>query len=519
MDDTAPSTKLPVAIIGAGPIGLAAAAHLLGRGIEPLILEAGDGVGAAVRDWGHVPMFSPWRWNIDAAARGLLEASGWTAPPDDVHPTGRDIHDLYLAPLARLPAIASRLRLGRRVVGVTRQGFGRVRTLGREAMPFEIHAARADGTVEVVFARAVIDASGTWFKAAPAGASGLPAPGEHALAARIRYGMPDVLGVDRGRYAGRRVLVIGSGHSAIGTLLALDELARGAPGTQVHWAVRRTDFARIYGGGDADQLAARGALGQQLRARVESGAIVVHAPFPVSGFRAEADAMRVLSLEGTSVVVDEAVVATGLRPDLSMLGELRLDLDPALECPRALAPLIDPNEHSCGTVRPHGARALSHPEREFYIAGMKSYGRAPTFLLATGYEQVRSIAAAIAGDHEAADRVEFALPETGVCSGPKTGAEASSSCCPAPARAATRGEVAAGAASSAGCCGQSADAGATTACCDQPEEAAAATGCCGPAKGVATVPSPNAVEARPDDRQFAVVAASPRRGCCSPAKG
>lgn len=149
MDGTTTGTTLPVAIIGAGPIGLAAAAHLLGRGIEPLILEAGDAVGAAVRDWGHVPMFSPWRWNIDAAARALLEASGWTPPRDDAHPTGRDIHDLYLAPLAKLPAIAPRLRLGRRVIGVTRQGLGRVRTLGREAMPFEIHAERADGGIDV----------------------------------------------------------------------------------------------------------------------------------------------------------------------------------------------------------------------------------------------------------------------------------------------------------------------------------------------------------------------------------
>lgn len=289
------------------------------------------------------------------------------------------------------------------------------------------------------------------------------------MAARIRYGMPDVLGADRTRYAGRRVVVIGSGHSAIGTLLALDELARSAPQTRIHWAVRRPDFARIYGGGDADQLAARGALGQQLRQRVESGAIAVHAPFPVSGFQADATAMRVLSLEGESLVVDEAIAATGLRPDLSILGELRLDLDPALECPRVLAPLIDPNEHSCGTVRPHGARALAHPERDFYIAGMKSYGRAPTFLLATGYEQVRSIAAAIAGDREAAERVELDLPETGVCSGPPksdpaTGAKVGSSCCPAPARV---------------------EAPALVATSKQPEAAATVPrrGCCSPAKG------------------------------------
>ena len=86
-----------------------------------------------------------------------------------------------------------------------------------------------------------------------------------------------------------------------------------------------------------------------------------------------------------------------------MLSEIRLRLDPAIEAPVALAPLIDPNEHSCGTVRPHGARELVQDDPGFYIAGIKSYGRAPTFLMITGYEQVRSIAADIAGDKEAAD--------------------------------------------------------------------------------------------------------------------
>jgi hypothetical protein len=118
------------------------------------------------------------------------------------------------------------------------------------------------------------------------------------------------------------------------------------------------------------------------------------------------------------VTVDELVVATGLRPDFSYLREVRLALDPAVECPPALAPLIDPNIHSCGTVRPHGARELAQPEPGFYFAGIKSYGRAPTFLMLTGYEQVRSIAADIVGDREAAEKVELVLPETGVCSGP-----------------------------------------------------------------------------------------------------
>ena len=143
------------------------------------------------------------------------------------------------------------------------------------------------------------------------------------------------------------------------------------------------------------------------------------------------------------MIADELIVATGFRPDLGFLSELRLSLDPALECPPALAPLIDPNLHSCGTVRPHGALELAQPEPDFYFAGMKSYGRAPTFLMLTGYEQVRSIAAELAGDIEAARRVELVLPETGVCSGPGPLAAA---------------QQAAGDPVAAGCCGGAAPA-------------------------------------------------------------
>ena len=407
---------LPVAIIGGGPVGLAAAAHLVERGLQPVILEAGPSVGTAPLAWGHVHMFSPWRYNIDQAARALLERHGWTAPDAEAFPTGRELAEDYLGPLARLPELAPCLRLGTRVTGVARLRAGKVRDAGREEQPFEVRFQDAQGKQGRILARAVIVASGTWSNRSPAGASGLPAIGEREAADRIRYGMPDVLGAARDRYAGKRVLVVGSGHSAIGTLLDLAALAGQVPGTAILWAARSTDLARAYGGGAADQLPERGALGQRLRRLVESGAIALLAPFSVDEIRREGESLAVLSVEGSAVEVDEMVVATGLRPDFGFLGEVRLDLDPALECPRALAPLIDPNLHSCGTVRPHGAKDLAQPDAGLFLAGMASYGRAPTFLLATGHEQVRSIAAFLAGDMEAANRVELDLPQTGVCS-------------------------------------------------------------------------------------------------------
>ncbi|WP_342238832.1 NAD(P)-binding protein [Inquilinus sp. OTU3971] len=429
-------SELPVAIIGGGPVGLAAAVHLLGYGLEPLILEAGAQVGAAVRDWGHVPMFWPWGYSTDRATVALLQRQGWTHPDGEGYPTGLDLAERYLDPLAATPEIAGRLRLGSRVTGIARAGHGKVRTAGRDDRPFEVRYVDSAGQEGRVFARAVIDASGTWSSPNPAGAGGLPAIGERAASSRIRYGMPDVLGRDRDRYAGRRILVLGSGHSATGTLLDLAELARQAPDTRIVWAFRSADRARLFGGGEADQLPRRGALGQRLRALADAGAYEIVAPFAVDAIETTSDGgLHVLGdRDGAAhaIEADELIVATGLRPDLSILGELRIDLDPALDCPRALAPQIDPNEHSCGTVRPHGAAELAQPEPGLFIIGMKAYGRAPTFLLATGYEQARSVAAHLAGDLDAARRVELVLPETGVCNGPgRQEAEAASCCGPA----------------------------------------------------------------------------------------
>ncbi len=429
----AAATRLPVAIIGAGPIGLAAAARLLALGIEPLVLEAGAEVGHAVRAWRHVRMFSPWAFNTDAAARALLTAEGWAEPDPDTYPTGGELVDRYLAPLAATAALRGRIRTGLRVVGVARRDFGRLHDgEGRDAAPFVLHVETGRGT-DVIEARAVIDCAGTWNAPNPAGSHGMPAPGETRLADRIAYGIPDVLGAERPTYAGRTTLVVGGGHSAMNAVLDLVELAKAAPGTRILWAFRRPLGAVNFGGGARDGLAQRGELGARAQALVESGAVTALAPFLIDRI-AEADGtLSVAGRQGGGtrrVQADRMIVATGFRPDLSFLREIRLGLDLAVEATPALAPLIDPNLHSCGTVRPHGEAELRHPEAGFYIAGMKSYGRAPTFLLATGHEQVRSIAAYLAGDVEAARRVELVLPETGVCSTERARVSAASCCTP-----------------------------------------------------------------------------------------
>ena len=407
--------QLPVAVIGAGPVGLAAAAHLVSRGIEPLVFEAGDGVGASVRAWAHVRVFSPWEYDIDPTAAELLAAQGWVAPTPDGYPTGGEIVARYLEPLAAVPAIAEGLHVSARVVAVTRRGVDKLSDSGRDDAPFELRVER-DGVEERHFARAVIDASGTWTRPNPLGAGGLPAVGERAVADRIAYGIPDVLGADRDRYAGRRVLVVGSGHSALNAILDLGALRSDGLDTEIVWAVRGAELGTSLGGGAADQLPARGALGRAVRRLLDDGAVELVTGFQTEGVGRDGD--RVVVVDGRrSLVVDEVIAATGFRPDLALLGELRVELDDRVEAPRRLAPLIDPNVHSCGSVPPHGVDELSHPDAGVYVVGMKSYGRAPTFLLRTGYEQVRSIVAALAGDWESARQVELVLPETGVCSG------------------------------------------------------------------------------------------------------
>jgi hypothetical protein len=414
-------------VIGAGPVGLAASAHLLDRGLEPLVLEAGPRVGANIAQWQHVRLFSPWCLALDPVSVRLLDAAGWTGPDPDVLPTGTDLLQHYLEPLAALPALSSRTRLGATVVAVARHNLDKVRSPGREQLPFLVRVRDKHGRLADLQARAVLDASGTWTKPNPLGASGLPALGEADAGSRVAYGLPDVLGCDRDRYAGRRTVVVGAGHSAATSLLALAELQRQAPGTEIVWAVRSATPRPLVGKGsaEADELPARGRLATDLAALVEAGRIELVAGFRISSLEQAGDRVRLTGdqflgddlarAHRLSVEADLVVTATGFRPDHSIAAELRLALDPGLESAAALGPVIDPNVHTCGTVPAHGMAELAHPEAGYVVVGMKSYGRAPTFLLATGYHQVRSVVAALAGDQDGAARRDQGPPAAAMC--------------------------------------------------------------------------------------------------------
>lgn len=308
------------------------------------------------------------------------------------------------------------MRYDARVIGVSRKGRDRLVDADRAEQPFTVHVVDSDGVESRLEAQAVIDASGTWRRANPAGADGLPALGERAAADLISYQVPSRATPEQ--YAGKHTVVVGAGDSAFNAIHELVRIAADHPGTRITWAIRRAVSEGTFGGGAADQLPERGALGQRAKQAVESGAVELVTGFRTAEIRRDAQRAVLVGEDGQELpAADTVVVLTGFRPDLSFLSEMRLDLDPTLEAPRRIAADIDPNLHSCGSVQATGAADLAQPEPDLYLVGMKSYGRAPTFLALTGYEQVRSVVAALAGDHEAAARVDLVLPDTGVCGG------------------------------------------------------------------------------------------------------
>jgi thioredoxin reductase len=449
--------KLPVAVIGSGPIGLAAAAHLISRGLPVRLYESAHVIAPNLRDWGHVRLFSVWDQCVDEAAVTLLKKRGWRSPAGNMLPRGSDLVERYLKPLAATPEMAAVIETGARVLTISRLGLDRVGSRDRESRPFVIRLASSKEGTRDDLARAVIDASGTWQNPNPLGANGWPAPGEASFRERIAYGIPDISGREHATYAGARTLVLGGGHSAANALLDLVVVAEQDAGTKIAWAVRGDSLTKVFGGGADDQLPARGRLGDRLRELVNGGRLEVIMSFATTGLLRNGGGVLVEGMTADGVrrrigPFDRIVAATGQRPDFSFARELQLDLHSVVESTRALGPLIDPNIHSCGTVPPHGWRELAHTEPGYFVAGIKSYGRAPTFLLLTGYEQVRSIAAHLAGDHADANNVRLILPETGICN-------------------ATLEEVAPGnidrptaIAEASGCCGGPAP-GPVTACC------------------------------------------------------
>ena len=272
--------NLPIVIIGAGPIGLAAAAHLVEKNQSFILLEAGSEIAHNIRTWGHVTLFSPWRYNINKAAKALLEETDWQEPNLETLPTGHELIDLYLKPLAEFAQIKPFIQLNSKVVGVSRQLNDKMKSKNRVNQSFNIYIETEDG-INVIEAKAVIDATGTWGNPNPASSTGVWLHNEKALASRIEYGIPDIQ-TNTKRYANKKIAVIGGGHSAINTLLSLGALQKENPSTKLVWIMRKKSVEDVYGGEEKDALKARGALGIRIHELVDAGKIEVVTPFYIS---------------------------------------------------------------------------------------------------------------------------------------------------------------------------------------------------------------------------------------------
>jgi glycine/D-amino acid oxidase-like deaminating enzyme len=397
-----------VAIIGAGPIGLEAALAAAERGFEFTVYEASGRPGGNVRDWGHVRLFTPWEMNVSDRMRGALAG----APAGSQLPTGAGLAEQLLEPLAELPAVAPRMRLGTRVDAVAREGLLKHEAIAspeRGARRFRLLLRDAEGRESVEHADAVLDCTGTYGQPNALGDGGIPAPGERALAHRIERRLPRLDLEHGGRgdgpaqptaagsprdWAGATILLTGAGHSAQTAARALAELARHAPGTRVIWAVRSPEPS--WGAVENDPLPERAAL---TRTAAELAAGASDAIVPRLGYVTEALTPRdgriaVTLRNGTAedVTVDRVLALNGGVGDFSIYRQLQVHECYATAAPMKLsAALLGAAAGDCLDQQSHGAETLTNPEPGFFILGAKSYGRNSQFLMRIGWAQVDDV--------------------------------------------------------------------------------------------------------------------------------
>ncbi len=402
MPATSPNS---LAILGAGPIGLEAAAHALELGFDAHVFERGE-VGAHLVAWGHVRMFTPWRMDIGPATARLLAKHGIAVPSGDDCPTGLELAEQVLQPLAALPEFKGRVHAHSQVVQVARHGARKGDLLGkpeRATHPFRMLVRDAGGRESYLHAHSVVDATGTFGTPNAAGTGGIPARGETYLAPQMSYHPDDVRGLRRERHAAKTTIVIGNGASALTTVAALAQLASEVPATRTIWITRRDTPGFAHESAE-DSLPARAALYAEGR-RLQSGTVESVkwvGGCEVEGFEYNSATHRYrvnLARGGAQQTEegDQVIVNCGYGPDGALHRELQIH-----ECYASLAPmklaaaLLDSGASDCTTVPAFGVAQLANPEPHYFIVGAKSHGRGSQFLLQTGYAQVADVLGALA---------------------------------------------------------------------------------------------------------------------------
>ena len=397
-------TPARIAILGAGPIGLEAALYARYLGYDVDIYERGRAAENLLR-WGHVRMFTPWRMNITPLGLAALAAQdeAWRPPADETILTGRELAEKYFVPLANSDLLADGLHLDVEVLALGRHGLLKQDIVEEDIRidaPFRILLRDADGKERLATAEVVIDATGTYGNHNWAGEAGIPAIGELAAADQIEYGLPDLLGAEREKYAGRRTLLIGAGYSAATNAVALMDLAASAPGTHTTWITRLRTSAAVSDSPIAmisgDPLPERNRLAQAANALAAAGGAVVHWPETAleSIERLAGGGFHVVlsGKHASEIDVDRIIANVGFRPENGIYAELQVR-----ECfvsggpAKPAAALSQAPSADCLTQASSAPEALMNPEPDFYILGAKSFGRNSQFLLSNGHEQIRQL--------------------------------------------------------------------------------------------------------------------------------
>lgn len=387
------SPKPRIAILGAGPTGLEAALAAAEGGFPFTVYEAAPTAGGNVRSWGHVRMFTPWDLDVSPRMRRHLPA----LPAGAGCPTGRELAERLLDPVAALPSVAPNLRLGTRVLAVGREGLLKheeIATAERGRRPFRLLVADADGRESAERADIVLDTTGTWSHPNRLGDGGIPAPGERALDGEIRRHVPDLAREARD-WAGRTVLLAGAGHSAQTAARDLALLAREAPETRVIWVLRNPSPG--WGTHEGDSLPERARLAAEAAALAggASPAIDVRRGYAIESLSRPNGRIAVTLRNGGGserVEVDRVLSLTGFVGDHQLYRQLQVHECYATCGPIKLAAaLLGSGSSDCLAQTSHGAETLANPEPGFYILGIKSYGRNNTFLMRIGWEQVSEV--------------------------------------------------------------------------------------------------------------------------------
>lgn len=405
----APQDQLRIAVLGAGPIGLEAALYARTLGCAVTVFERGS-VGDNVRRWGHVRMFSPWNLNVSPLARRRLMQAGHRIPDDSVAcPTGFELLEKYLEPLARLPELAGSIDCGIEVLACGRRGIGKSylgKVPPRSAFAFRILVRNAEGVEAEHEADVVIDATGVYGNARALGEGGIPALGEGALARAIDREPVDIHGPRKTDFSGRRVLLVGGGFSAATTLEALLRLRGEAPDTEILWVCQADETSPLREI-EGDALPERLRLARLANETAQSpppGVRYLGGRAVRAMRRGERGIEVVLAAPGAAteqVACDHIIANVGYQPDASIYRELQVHECYATRGPIDLAAsLLAQDAEDCLAVQSGGAQLLKNPEPNFYILGAKSFGTNSSFLLKLGHEQIVQVFTLITGDPE-----------------------------------------------------------------------------------------------------------------------